>query len=177
MKNPINNLSDQELELYNHASLLDGTMEGRTQQLVESAVFHVYRGVHRSYLDLFLNSDDNETKLEVLKRLIFLNWYSMVEPSCYTGIGDLDRSTVFDSYSILNEYLAEDKIDTELKWMLSYYASWDYTILEFSENKLEALTKFVKAVDCSVSHAPKNQLLNGTMVNRGQMGVYWMSRN
>ncbi|WP_285059145.1 hypothetical protein [Pedobacter ginsengisoli] len=45
------------------------------------------------------------------------------------------------------------------------YASWDYSILEFSERKLGALTKFVKEVDGTVLHAPKNQLLKGTMSN------------
>jgi hypothetical protein len=175
MKTAIDNLSDEELKLYSYANSLDGTMDGNTQQLAESGTFDKYRRAHRSYCDLFLNSDDDESKLEILKRLIFLNWYSMVEPSCYTGIENLDHSIVFESYSILNDYLAGDKIDAEFKWMLSYYSSWDYIILEFSEYKLAALTKFVKEVDCSVLHAPKNQLLKATMANRGQMGIYWIS--
>ena len=81
----------------------------------------------------------------------------------------------FASYSILNQYLIDGKIDAEFKWMLSFYSSWDYTILPFSENKLEALTAFVKGVDTSILSCPKNQLPKGTMDNRGQMGIYWIS--
>lgn len=175
MKNVIDDLSNKELELYNYAESLDGTMDSRTKHLTDHGIFEKYRKIHKSYLDLFFHTDNEEIKLEILKRLIFLNWYSLVEPSCYTGVEDLDNSIVFDSYSILNDYLTGHKIDAEFKWMLSYYSSWDYTILEFSENKLETLTTFVKKVDTSILHAPKNQLPKGTMDNRGQMGIYWIS--
>ncbi|SMD01878.1 hypothetical protein [Pedobacter nyackensis] len=150
-------------------------MESKTEQLAESGAFEKYREIHKSYLDLLFQTDNEEAKLEILKRLIFLNWYSLLEPSCFTGVEDLDGSIIFDSYSILNDYLANSKIDAEFKWMLSYYSCWDYTILAFSENKLGALTKFVKEVDTSILHAPKKQLPKGTMSNRGQMGIYWIS--
>jgi hypothetical protein len=175
MKTVIDNLADEELELYNYAGSLTGTMSGRIEQLNVRNVFGKYRNIHKSYLDLFFHTDNDETKLEILKRLIFLNWYSLAEPRYYTGIEDLDRSIIFDSYSILNDYLTDNKIDTEFKWMLSYYSSWDYTILTFSEDKLNALTKFVKKADNSILHAPQNQLIKGTMDNRGQMGIYWIS--
>lgn len=138
-------------------------------------IFEKYRDIHRSYLDLYLRSTDEATKLEILKRLIFLNWYALVEPSCNTGIEDLDKMTILESYSILDQYLAEERIGTEFRWMLSYYSSWDYTILAFSENRLEKLTAFVKTVDTSVSSFPWNQLPKGVMDNRGQMGIYWIS--
>lgn len=175
MKAEIDYLSDKELELYNYADSLDGTMNSRTRQLAENGVFDQYRAIHKSYLDLFFRTEHNETKLEILKRLTFLNWFSLVEPSCYTGIEDLDASMFFNAYSILNDYLTDNEIDVEFKWMLSYYCSWDYTILEFSGNRLETLTKFVKKVDSSISYTPKNQLPKGCMDNRGQMGVYWIS--
>lgn len=106
---------------------------------------------------------------------MFLNWYGIIEPSCFTGIQDLDSSIIFESYSILNEYLIDNKIDKEFKWMLSYYSSWDFAILPFSENNLSALTKFVKEVDTTILACPKKQLPKGTMDNRGQMGLYWIS--
>jgi hypothetical protein len=59
--------------------------------------------------------------------------------------------------------------------MLFFYSSWDYTILPISENKLEALTAFVKGVDTSISSYPKNHLPKGIMDNRGQMGICWIS--
>lgn len=177
MKAAIDYLSDKELELYKYVKSLEGTMNSRTRQLAEKGVFDQYRTIHKNYLDLFFHTDNDETKMEILKRLIFLNWYSLVEHSCYTGIEELDRSIIFHSYSILNNCLIgnDNEIDTEFKWMLSYYCSWDYAILEFSKNRLETLTQFVKGVDGSISHAPKNQLPKGCMDGRGQMGIYWIS--
>lgn len=175
MKTEIDILSDNEVEIWDYAESQRGTMEAITEKLAAEGIFEKYRNIHKHYLDLYHRIDDEDTKLEILKRLIFLNWYFLVEPSCYTGIEDLDSTAVFESYSILDQYLINGKIDTEFGWMLSYYSSWDYVILGFSENKLEALTGFVKGVDTSVSKTPKNRLVKGTMDNRGQMGLYWIS--
>ncbi|WP_133248491.1 hypothetical protein [Pedobacter yonginense] len=175
MRTEINILSDREIKIWDYAESQTGTMELVTEKLSREGIFEQYRNIHKSYLNLFFRSDEEPIKLETLKRLIFLNWYAQVEPSCYTGIEDLDNATVFDSYSILNQYLIDGKIDEEFMWMLSFYSSWDYTILPFSENKLEALTAFVKGVDTSVLSCPKNLLPKGVMGNRGQMGIYWIS--
>lgn len=175
MKTEIDVLSDKELEIWCYAESQNGTMDFVTEKLSAEGVFVQYRNIHRSYLELYLSIDNEAAKLEILKRLIFLNWYALVEPSCYTGIEDLDNASVSESYCILNQYLIDGKTDAEFKWMLSFYSSWDYTILPFSENKLEALTKFVKGVDTSILSYPKNQLVKGIMDNRGQMGIYWIS--
>lgn len=172
MKITIDSLSIQELKLYNYTDSLKGTMDQMEKQLQARGIFDQYREIHKSYLDLFFNTENEETKLEILKRLVFLNWYGIIEPSCFTGIQDLDSSIIFESYSILNEYLIDNKIDKEFKWMLSYYSSWDFAILPFSENNLSALTKFVKEVDTTILACPKKQLPKGTMDNRGQMGLY-----
>lgn len=171
----IDSLSSQELELHNYAISLEGTIDQMDKQLQQHGIYDQYRNIHKSYLDLFFNTEHEETKLEILKRLVFLNWYGIIEPSCFTGIQDLDSSIIFESYSILNEYLVRHKIDKEFKWMLSYYCSWDFAVLPFSENNLSALTKFVKEVDTTVLACPKKQLPKGTMDNRGQMGIYWIS--
>jgi len=171
----IESLSTRELELYNYTLTLAGSMDSMDEQLQKHGIFDQYRNIHKRYLNLFFNTEPEETKLEILKRLIFLNWYALVEPSCYTGILELDHSTVVTSYSILNEYLVGNKIDKEFKWMLSHYSSWDFTILPFSEDGLIALTTFVKEVDTTVLSAPKKEIPKGTMDNRGQMGIYWMS--
>ena len=175
MKTEIDILSDREVEIWDYAESRNGTMDFVTEKLSAEGIFEQYRNIHKSYLELYFRIDDEAIKLEILKRLIFLNWYALVEPSCYTGIEDLDNATVSESYSILNQYLIDGKIDAEFKWMLSFYSSWDYTILAFSENKLEALTAFVKGIDTSILSCPKNQLPKGVMDNRGQMGIYWIS--
>jgi len=175
MKTEIDILSDREVEIWDYAGSQNGTMDLVTEKLSAEGIFEQYRNIHKSYLELYSRIDDEAIKLEILKRLVFLNWYALVEPGCYTGIEDLDNATVSESYSILNQYLIDGKVDNEFKWMLSFYSSWDYTILPFSEHKLEALTAFVKGVDTSILSCPKNQLPKGVMDNRGQMGIYWIS--
>lgn len=175
MKTEIDILSDREVKIWDYAESQNGTMDFVTEKLSAEGIFDQYRNIHKSYLELYFRIDDEAIKLEILKRLVFLNWYALVEPSCYTGIEDLDKEMVSESYSILDQYLINGKIDTEFRWMLFFYSSWDYTILPFSENKLEALTAFVKDVDTSISRYPKNQLPKGVMDNRGQMGIYWIS--
>ncbi|WP_129715123.1 hypothetical protein [Pedobacter sp. SYP-B3415] len=175
MKTEIDILSDREIEIFDYVESQSGTMEFVNKKLSSEGIFEQYRNIHSSYLELYLRIDDDAAELESLKRLIFLNWYAQVEPSCYTGIEYLDNTTIMTSYSILDQYLTERKIDAEFKWMLSFYFSWDYTILPFSENKFETLTAFVKGVDPSILSCPKNQLPKGTMDHRGQMGIYWIS--
>lgn len=175
MEITIDSLANQELELYNHTDSLKGTMDQMEEQLQEHGIYDQYRNIHNSYLDLFFNTENEETKLEILKRLVFLNWYGIIEPSYFTGVKDLENSIILESYTILNEYLLSNKIDEEFKWMLSYYSSWGFAILPFSENNLCALTKFVREVDTALLACPKKLLPKGTMDNRGQMGIYWTS--
>ena len=175
MKHTLDNLSNNECQLYKDTISLKGTIENLTQQLSENGTFDEYRRIHKQYLELFDTTIDDKIKLETLKRLTFLNWYSILEPSCFTGVDNLDNKTIFNSFSILNSYIKDNKLDSEFVWMLSYYSCWDWIILTFSENKLDELTKFVKSVDTSILHVPKHQLPKGSMDNRGQMGIYWTS--
>ena len=175
MKHSLDNLSDNEWQLYKDTISLSGTMEDLTQQLSENGTYDKYREIHQQYLELLNTTADDKIKTESLKRLTFLNWYSILEPSCFTGVDNLDDKTIFNSLSILNDYIKDNKLDAEFIWMLSYYSCWDWIILTFSENKLDELTKFVKSVDTSILHIPKNQLSKGSMDNRGQMGIYWTS--
>jgi len=85
-------------------------MDFVTEKLSAEGIFDRYRNIHKSYLELYFRIADEAIKLEILKRLIFLNWYAMVEPSCFTGIEDLDKATVSESYSILDQYLTDRKI-------------------------------------------------------------------
>jgi len=171
----LNSLSKKELEILQYVDSLEGSIEQLGKQLSDRKIFNQYRDIHKSYSTLFHQQTDENNKLETLKRLIFLNWYSLVEPSCYTGIEELDVQVIFESYAILNDYIKQNKLDTEFKWMLSYYSRWDFTILNFSRNKLDSLTNFVENVNTTVLHTPKNKLPKGSMDNRGQMGIYWIS--
>ena len=171
----LDNLSEKELKLMQETILINGTIEEKEQKILAIGIYEKYRLIHNSYLDIFKSTNDSNVKLESLKRLIFINWYSMIEPSIYTGIGKVDNETIYNSYKELDNYITENKLDKEFIWMLSYYSSWDFTILPFSEGKLMKLTKFVENVDNSFLHVPKHQLPKGVMDNRGQMGDYWIS--
>ena len=168
----LDELSASELKLYNSISK---NLNFGDDQLEVDGTYERYRNLHANYFQLLTTTFDENIKLEALKRLVFLNWYSYTEPSIFTGIESLKNEIVFNSYSILNDYIRADKLDEELEWMLKFYASWDWAILDFSENRLSELTKFVKTVDTSISTYPKRQLPQGIMSNRGQMGLYWSS--
>jgi hypothetical protein len=134
-----------------------------------------YRNVHNQYLELYDTSSDLSIKVEALKRLIFLNWYSVTEPVWFTGINELDASTVTDAYIRLNDFMTSYGLDEEFKWMLSVYSCWDYLVLPYVAPASYTLIDFVTNVDKTLRHSPHHQLTNGTMDDRGQMGIYWQS--
>jgi hypothetical protein len=106
--------------------------------------------------------------------LIFLNWYSVIEPEHFTGIRELDVTFIFESYkSLNNNYIVENKLDVEFIWMLKHYSYWEYAISDYPNDKLIELTSFVKAADTLEINFPKHSLPKGIMNNRGQMGIYW----
>jgi hypothetical protein len=175
MKLTLDNASANEYELYNIVVALEGTMEEKFVQLTENDIFNRYRIIHNQYFELCSSTADEQIKIESLKRLVFLNWISLIEPSCFTGLHELDRKIISGAYALLDERVAQNKLDEEFTWMLSYYSSWDWAILTFSENKFNALTRFVKSTNTLISHVPKNKLPQGSMNQRGQMGIYWKS--
>lgn len=175
MFNQLNHLSALEMELFQKAEELEGSMEDRLRILDEIEVFSKYRMIHKKYLKCWEKTNQEDIKLEALKRLTFLNWYVNVEPGFYTGLNELDENTIIASYQILEDYISNGKLDQEFQWMLSYYYCWDWVMLQYSEPDLVAVTNFVKSVDASVLHVPTHQLPKGTMDDRGQMGYYWKS--
>lgn len=168
-------LSDRELLLYQRTAALTGTMEDKMQQLRGSTMVEEYKQLHKEHLTLLQASCDKQEQLELLKRLVFLNWYQLVEPSIYSGLDELEEEAVQAAYDLLDTWLSHDALDQEFRWMLSYYATWDYAILYYSENRLPTLTAFVKAVDPAAPHLPQHQLPRHSMDNRGSMGRYWQS--
>ena len=55
--------------------------------LEAAGVFREYRDVHRRYTALALGGD-----LEALKRPLFLQWYALFEPACFTGLWEMDET-------------------------------------------------------------------------------------
>lgn len=173
----LDQLSDQEFELCKRVATLSGTIEARQEQLQLSGIGKNYQSIHYEYLALAAHAADASTRLEALKRVVFLSWYGneMVEPDFFSGLAYVDSSLIRASYKQLDYYLAEYTADPEMQWMLSFYSSWHDFIPAFSDVTLPYLLAFVAAVDHTVLHVPKCQLPAHTMDHRGQMGLYWQS--
>ncbi|RZL14703.1 MAG: hypothetical protein EOO62_04740 [Hymenobacter sp.] len=174
----LHELSDQELALYQRVASLVGTIEDKHEQLVASSIGDSYLQVHRAYLQLAAESPSAATRLEALKRLVFLNWYLMTEPDIYSGLSYYDPDLMRASFTLLEAYLATTSpLDPELHWMLSHYAAfWDDDLLSaITGRPLPVLSAFIAAKDPRVYLAPQGQLPPGAMASRGQMGLYWQS--
>ncbi len=153
------------MELYKIVTSLDGKMEEKSAQLKKNGVFERYKVIHKAYADL------HKQDLEALKRGLFLIWYALVEPPCFTGINDLNAEAENRIIHTLERRLRQNLIDYELEWMLSYYATWDYVFERFSE--YDELQRKLKQADTELPSSINKQ----DMTNRGQMGVYWNSLN
>jgi hypothetical protein len=172
MTNRLRELSDNELQLSVNSVFNYAHADGVTSQTNTPAPFEDYKAIHKAYLNLYKESSDAAVKTEALKRLIFLNWQYVAQANLLTGITELDDDTMFEGYEILNGLIQTNKLDDEFKWMLEFYSKWDYTILEYSEDGLDALTAFVKENRWIERKPPAKEWIEGKMDNRGQMGKY-----
>ncbi len=86
--------------------------------LREDGTFAAYAAIHAGYVAL---ADGPEPDLEALKRALFLGWYQITEPSCFTGVDDLDTHEVARSYAVLDRVVGDGQVDAELAAMLDWY--------------------------------------------------------
>ncbi len=177
MKEQLKSLSDQEIQILEGIHSNEGAIDPKRYDLSQE-IFTKYELIQKNYFDLFNNCQDEEIKNECLKRLIFLTWYSQVEPPFLSGIDNLNTDIYFEYYKILNERIALGKLDNEFIWMLSLYSnnSWSWSILDFTRNTLLFLQEFITSIDDNISYVPIGTLPKGSMDNRGSMGIYFKSR-
>jgi hypothetical protein len=169
MTDALSQLSDQELTLGNTNVFSYAPAAATTS----SDVDYQFRDIHNAYLALFENTDNDAVKTEALKRMVFLNWYYMAEPTMLTGMTELDDDTMVKSYQLVNDIIKADKLDDEFRWMLAFYSTWGFVILEFSEQGMPELTGFVEHYRWTVRQPPLKEQLGEAMENRGQMGKFW----
>lgn len=159
-------LTRKEIELHAIVAGLRGTMEERSAQLRDKGVFDAYKQIHSFYAD---KADED---LECLKRALFIQWYSMTEPSGFTGISGLDISSEKKVAEQLDQLIEHARIDNELSWMLKYYSSWSYVFKRFEEyHNLRDWVKNDRGADLP------DRIDNDAMSTRGLMGKYWTSLN
>ena len=174
----LRSLADQELALCHHVQALAGTIDARHEQLIVSTISAEYLQVHRAYLHLAAHAPADATRLEALKRLIFLAWYSLNEPPFNSGLNYYDPDLQRSSYALLEVHLATTApLDRELRWMLDHYAAfWDDNLLPaITGLPLPTISAFIAAKNPAVYLVPERQLPPGTMAHRGQLGLYWQS--
>ena len=147
------------LELYHLPSTPD-TLDRLNQICAE------YKNVHLAYAKL------SGSDIEALKRGLFIQWYSMTEPTFLTGIGEIDPQAGEHILKQLNELINTGLADNELTWMLKYYLNWP-----------EAFESYAAYSDLDQSRVniAKNELPETidrrAMMQRGQLGIYWNSLN
>jgi len=160
----IEQLAEKESDLY--SIVLDLNKEKQTQETIEKLknVFISYRQIHKLYADLADKQD------EALKRGLFIQWYAITEPADLTGICELDEQAELNIINLLESKIQTDSVDNELKWMLNYYASWDFVFDRFK--KFTGLKNFVQ--NRTEEYFP-SKIDRISMATRGQMGIYWNS--
>ena len=161
-------LTAEEDRLLAIVSRITGTMEEKSQQLDNLGVFDAYRKVHIAYVDLA----EKDGNVEALKRAIFLQWYRLSEPSCFTGLLEFDTNAEQKALRFLNHLLITHQLDQELQWMLpEYYFITDFYLDRF--DGFEEIKCFSKEnwQELWADDAPTRESLK----NRGQMGKYWLS--
>ena len=163
----IEQIANIETKLY--STVLDLYKKEPTEELTEKlkTVFESYKQVHRLYSDLAKEQN------EALKRRLFIQWYAMTEPSYLTGIGELDEEAEKNIIDLVEDKIQNNALDTELKWMLNYYANWEFVFDRFKNSKgLAELTAN------RIDDLPVGLIIDKIAMNkRGQMGVYWNSLN
>lgn len=155
-----------EKENYLYSIVIEIYKEIQNRQTKENLedVFLSYKQIFSEYVNL-ANVND-----EALKRSLFIQWYTISEPNYLTGISELDIETEIQLCEILESKIQNNLLDSELNWMLNYYASWDYIYSRFSE--FTEINKFIK--NRTEKYFPEKINKIG-MENRGQMGKYWNS--
>ena len=159
-------LANTETELY--STVLDLYKKEQKEELNEKlkTVFAAYRQVHKHYSDLAKEND------EALKRGLFIQWYAITEPEYLTGTEELDEEAEENIIDLIEEKIQNNSLDSEIKWMLNYYATWDYVFDRFKNRK-----GLAELIANRTDGLPLGIVINkAAMKQRGQMGRYWNSQ-
>ena len=129
-----------------------------------------YPAILSAYLELRRLADDPAIALEALKRLVFLCWYAVSEPSIESGISELPESSVREVMRELDAAIAAERADDELRMMLARYdAVFGYVFEHFGP--VRRLGAFIAGV--SAANIPPPGVATRQFAGRGQLGRYW----
>ena len=147
-----------------------GTADERDCQITQSGMYAEYPAIFGAYLELLRFGDDAATVLEVLKRVVFLAWYSFKQPSIVSAISELPESGVREVMGELEAANLAGRTDDEFRWMLArYYAVFGYVFDHFGP--VRSLESFIERV------SPEDTQTGASASPRfsgwGQLGAYW----
>jgi hypothetical protein len=164
----LDELAQREMKVLAHAGAILGTMEDKERRLREDGTFAESAAIHAAYVSL---AEAPTSGLEALKRAAFLGWYQTAEPSCSTGVDDLDEAVLQREYELLLTCLGDD-LDEEFEAMLGWY--WQVAAYHFTgHGAREALTKTLALFDAVAYKQLAFSRVD--LEQRGQMGHYWIS--
>jgi hypothetical protein len=146
-----------------------GLMEEKTEQLGRAGVFDRYRAVHTAYARLLTHPGDG---LEALKRALFLQWIAQFEPSCFTGVHEVEAGAEQRVIAAAQQTLADGPADTELAVMLRWYDSLTAWYFERFQDAA-VLQRYLGRAE--VPEGLADVFTEQSLTNRGQMGRYWLS--
>jgi hypothetical protein len=147
-----------------------GTVEERDAQITRSGLYAEYPAIFDTYLELATSADDPATRIEALKRAVFIAWYGLTEPPVQSGIAELPETKIRNTLLELDRVIRAGEGDDELRWMLGWYhASFGYVFEHFGP--VRALEGFIDgtAADEALAHRDERSRFLG----RGQLGLYW----
>ena len=161
------------------------TVDKEVENLFLFATYKKYTTIHKAYIEL-IKHGDNETQTEALKRAVFLQWLSCLEPAYNTGLttsfeifekseGGLELPDFLFVYGILDKLIGQNKLDKEFVEMLSYYSTWSFIFDsdKYGFNQFKNLNNFVLKVDTTKGYGT---LIKARDLNsRGHMGDYFTS--
>jgi hypothetical protein len=166
---PLQELAEREANLSAHVESLVGLMEDKEQRLAVDGTFADYAAIHEAYARL---AGPPYTSLEALKRAVFLGWYTDADPSCFTGVADLQEEAVSLTHYLLRVAWADGRLDREFEAMLGWYRS--IPPFDFAESpETDEFAHYLSSLSPEgyLSHTFSRDDLGA----RGQMGQYWIS--
>ncbi len=166
MSNKLYKILQKEDECIKLLSKVNGTIEEKILMIDKSKISKLYTEIFLEYAELA------ENNIEVLKRSIFLIWFSRLEPFFITGMNfEPEIKQVNIIFKILDETIRKNKLDSEFRLMLNHYSKWDFIFLDFS------VYKYVLNFITENNNLDLSKVSLSNMQNRGVMGSYWNSIN
>ena len=159
-------LAYNEDELYR--KVIDLYYQPQSDKVTEQlqTIFREYKKIHQEYANL------SSIDVEALKRGLFIQWYALTEPNYLTGIADLDENAETRIIHNLYKAIAADELDTEIIWMLNYYANWNWVF-----ERIKSFKGFSSEIINERNNHLPDKIDREQMEQRGQMGKYWNSLN